>query len=334
MPLFRRAARLLALGFISLLVTGAAPPGTVVHDVIEIEGKSVPLPPGEWHVTAQTVSEHNVVSLSLLRLHDGMADAAILIQTNQSSVVVDWGNPAACGQSDLYYAWVRYTSGHDGSCAYAAYVDATPVAGTAVDPSWTATLQRAAQSGWTVPSTWVVSAFCLSDRRDGMEVRYYFAPARAPSPGYLTSNGSKALMAWTRTAWDQVARGFRNRRGEAAPVALKDFHPADARAAEALPPEAPTSDDSGASLEHIGMKTLTFRIVATTADFTNNLVFVGDAALAFSMSAVAVVVGPVIFFLHELAWAYADAPVTRVLDLPGIGPEGPDPGVAAKDSRI
>ena len=60
----------------------------------------------------------------------------------------------------------------------------------------------------------------------------------------------------------------------------------------------------------------------------------GGSRIYRAIEAVAVVVGPVIFFLHELAWAYADAPATRVLDLPGIGPEGPDPGVAAKDSRI
>jgi uncharacterized membrane protein len=56
------------------------------------------------------------------------------------------------------------------------------------------------------------------------------------------------------------------------------------------------------------------------------VLFVGDAALAATMSAVGTVVGPVVFFLHELAWSYADAPIHHMLTLPGIGKEGPDPG--------
>jgi uncharacterized membrane protein len=342
MQLFRRPARLLlALAIVSSLSTSAAPLGAAYRDIIKIEGKDVPLPPGDWLLTGRSLSDSKVVSLSLLRLEGATADAAVLVQVNQSDAAAEWGDPPECGRSDLYYARIRYADDHDVSCAYAAYVDAGSGTGAAVDPAWRATLQRAAQAGWIVPTEWVVSAFRIGDRHDTLEVRYFFAPAGAMpqarlSPG-LSAGGAQALAAWTRAAWDDVARGFRNRRDEAAPAALADFRAGDAPVAEALPEdavpqEAPQAAGASSVLGHIGMKTLTFRVIGTTIDFSTNLLFVGDAALAATMSAVGTVVGPVVFFLHELAWSYADAPVRHTLTLPGIGKEGPDPARTARAS--
>lgn len=325
MPFIRRIIQCLGLCVLIPGAAGAAPVDGAVHGSVAIEDKVIPLPPGDWQITGRSLSHNKVVSLSLLRLHGNAADAAVLIQTNQIATSVKWGQPDACKRVDLYYARVRYVTEHDGSCAYAAYVDATPSADTPTDPAWRSTLQQATQSSWSVPTTWVVSAFCLSDRADGLEVRYYFAPDRAPPPAYLSASGANALTAWTRAAWGPVSRGFRNRRGEATPAALPDFRPGDVSLAASIPPSRPTTDGESVGLGTIGLKTLTFRIVGTTADFTTNLIFVGDAALAASMSVVGTIVGPIIFFLHELAWSYAQEPAIRALNLPGIGVEGPDP---------
>jgi uncharacterized membrane protein len=345
MQLLRRATRLLlALAILSSLATSAAPvgvvfDGAVFREIVAIEGKIVPLPPGEWRVTGRSLSDRKLVSLSLLRLHGATADAAVLIQVNRSDASVEWGDPPECGRTDLYYARIRYADDHDISCAYAAHVDAAPAVisgpgaapgtGATIDPAWQATMQQAAQAGWTVPTAWVVAAFCLGDRHDALAVRYFFAPDRATeahlSAAHLSAEGARALADWTRTEWDDVARGFRNRRDEAAPTALADFRAGDAPASAVLPDEAPPGQDGSSSLGHIGMKTLTFRIIGTSIDFSTNLLFVGDAALAATMSAVGTVVGPVVFFLHELAWSYADAPIRHTLTLPGIGTEGPDP---------
>jgi uncharacterized membrane protein len=331
MQLFRRASRfLLALAIASPLATSAVPRAATFRDFVEIEGKDVPLPPGTWQVTGRSLSDARLVSLALLRLDGRAAAAAILIQVNRQDASVAWSDPPGCSRTDLYYARIRYAGDHDVSCAYAAYVDAASGTGAAVDPAWRTTLQRAAQAGWTLPAEWVVSAFCLGDRHDALEVRYFFPAERTPSasqlPAGLSADGARALAAWTRAAWDDVARGFRNRRDEAGPAALADFHAGSAPAAADSPPDEAPSERQSSVLGRIGMKTLTFRIVGTTLDFSTNLLFVGDAALAATMSAVGTVVGPVVFFLHELAWSRAEAPTHRTLILPGIGSEGPDPG--------
>jgi uncharacterized membrane protein len=49
-------------------------------------------------------------------------------------------------------------------------------------------------------------------------------------------------------------------------------------------------------------KTITFRTLATTMDFTVNFVVVGDLATAVALSASGFILGPFVYFGHEWAW--------------------------------
>ena len=131
---------------VGALATGASAQvrssGDTYHGVISVEGKEVPLPPGEWLLAGRAVTasgeaatQHAVVSVALVRLHGMAVDEAVLVQTNRLDTDADWGKATACERSDFYFARVRYESDHDGSCAYAAYVTAAQTAytgGTAV----------------------------------------------------------------------------------------------------------------------------------------------------------------------------------------------------------
>ena len=49
-------------------------------------------------------------------------------------------------------------------------------------------------------------------------------------------------------------------------------------------------------------KTITFRTIATTMDFTVNFVVVGDLATALTLSASGFILGPFVYFGHEWVW--------------------------------
>ncbi len=49
-------------------------------------------------------------------------------------------------------------------------------------------------------------------------------------------------------------------------------------------------------------KTITFRTIATSLDFTSNILVIGDLAAAASLSAYGLVAGPLFFFAHEMIW--------------------------------
>jgi uncharacterized membrane protein len=54
-------------------------------------------------------------------------------------------------------------------------------------------------------------------------------------------------------------------------------------------------------------KTITFRIIVTTLDFSVNYVVLGELATAAGLSAFALVAGPLFYLAHETAWNYLGA---------------------------
>ena len=73
-----------------------------------------------------------------------------------------------------------------------------------------------------------------------------------------------------------------------------------------LPDEksAPVSDRPVLRIGRSLAKTITFRIIVTTLDFTSNYVVIGELATAAGLSAIALVAGPLFYFVHEAAWNY------------------------------
>ena len=82
----------------------------------------------------------------------------------------------------------------------------------------------------------------------------------------------------------------------------------------------------GFSITRAAAKTVTFRVLVTTLDFSANYLVLGELATAAGLSAFSVVVGPFFYFVHEAAWhrvrSDAGAPgdaVTVPLPLMGAG---------------
>lgn len=55
-------------------------------------------------------------------------------------------------------------------------------------------------------------------------------------------------------------------------------------------------------------KTITFRIIVTTLDFTSNLIVMGELGTAAGLSSFALVAGPLFYLAHEGAWNYLGPP--------------------------
>ena len=68
-------------------------------------------------------------------------------------------------------------------------------------------------------------------------------------------------------------------------------------------------------------KTITFRVIGTSLDFTTNYVVLGELAIAAGLSTVALVVGPLLYFVHETAWNYYLRSTETSVDLPPPRPD-------------
>jgi len=68
--------------------------------------------------------------------------------------------------------------------------------------------------------------------------------------------------------------------------------------------EAPLPVARAFGIKRAVAKTITFRIIVTTLDFTSNYVVIGELATAAGLSTFAFVAGPIFYFAHETAWTY------------------------------
>jgi uncharacterized membrane protein len=68
--------------------------------------------------------------------------------------------------------------------------------------------------------------------------------------------------------------------------------------------EAPTAPGATLGIKRAIAKTITFRIIVTTLDFTTNYVVIGELATAAGLSTFNLVVGPLFYLAHETAWNY------------------------------
>lgn len=309
-----RRLPLAAALLVSALTAAAAQPSaglplvSAVRDAVVIEGKSVPLPAGEWIPAALGVPMPGVASLSLLQVRDGRVAGALLVQASRAGGDAGggWGTASACRRTDLPFARVRYASDHDGSCAWTAVVEGTE--GVMIDPAWAGALTLARGRGWSLPQRWGAAAIRVSDPVDAIQVRY----ALPLDPGAGLPPG---LTGWTEAAWERVERGKLN---QPAAVATP-LPPLDDLSS---PPSAVSDGEEEGGLPRAVWKTLTFRGIVTTLDFTTNVLVIGNVVTAALLSAWGTVTGPWIYLAHELAWDHYGTPAEPQLDLPGIGVEG------------
>lgn len=89
------------------------------------------------------------------------------------------------------------------------------------------------------------------------------------------------------------------------------------------PPQRPNVD-LGAIAARFGIgqaiaKTITYRLIVTTLDFTTNFIVIGELSTAAGLSTFNLVVGPIFYLAHETAWNYlspADASADVAVALP------------------
>jgi uncharacterized membrane protein len=79
-------------------------------------------------------------------------------------------------------------------------------------------------------------------------------------------------------------------------------------------------------------KTITFRIIVTTLDFSTNYIVIGELTTAAGLSAFALVAGPLFYLGHEAAWNYF-GPDGAAVELPSLASRHKDTLAAEAERR-
>ncbi len=313
----RRGPFLALFAFVAALMPAPCWPAQApVRGTLSLEGKQIPLPEGGWVRAGSAIAADGLVSVALLQLRGDAVTAGVLVQASTLGLAPHWGDDPACVRTDLPFARTHYESDHDGSCATVSRVVQGDQGG-AVDTAWRVAMRTATAQGWALPAAWGVVAIRVTAPVSGVQVRYVFALDPARGPGVAT------LVNWTPNAWDQVERGLHNQLDPARPL------PPLAAPGPAPPWAVPPPDADAPTLSRPVWKTISFRVISTTIDFTTNLIAIGEVATAAALSAVPILIGPWIYLGHELAWEHFGAPAVPHEALPGLGAELPWPGAPA-----
>jgi len=293
-----------------------AAPTEIVRDRLVLEGKQIPLPPGEWRIVSRTTTATPPLSsVALMRLRAETVDAAILVQASPRRAKPGWGTAEACRRTDLVLARIRHESDHDGSCAWVAHV--TPSARN-IDPAWATSVRAAIDEGWRLPTAWIDVGFRVTDPRGAFQVRYLFDPSSVPPPRPLSAAAIRSLTGWTETVWDGIEDGFRNNLDSAIP----DWPPSETSQPRA---ELPRPSGGGGVVGHLGLKTITYRLFGTLTDLSVNYLWLGSLPSASGLAVVGGVASSTLYFVHELVWSRFETPSSTTIALPGVGTEGPFP---------
>jgi uncharacterized membrane protein len=110
----------------------------------------------------------------------------------------------------------------------------------------------------------------------------------------------------------------RRRRPASSPKAQRQSEPA-VSLTDRLGLTAPATGPAGLRITQAIAKTITFRMIVTTLDFTTNYVVIGEFAAAAGLSAFGLVAGPVFYLAHETAWNYF-GPSGDTVDVPAFPP--------------
>ena len=84
-----------------------------------------------------------------------------------------------------------------------------------------------------------------------------------------------------------------------------------------LDAEAPAATLPKFAIGQAIAKTITFRIIVTTLDFTTNYLVIGELGTAAGLSTFNLVAGPLFYLGHEAAWSYL-GPSEAAVDLPVV----------------
>ena len=116
-------------------------------------------------------------------------------------------------------------------------------------------------------------------------------------PGLLI--GGAAILAPRFLPRDMLS-GLGDRLWRTAPSPVPEPEVPAAHVAEAPASSEPEGFDTWRAV----VKTLTYRVMVTTADFGANYFVIGELATAAGLSSLSLVAGPIAYFAHEAAWHY------------------------------
>jgi uncharacterized membrane protein len=311
---------------------------------IDLAGRHIPLPGGSWLQAGasndsagpvETRPYGAIETVVLFKLVDRAVASFITIRANSLPVEGGWGSAVECGRDDIHFVSVFYLSAHESLCGFVNHVVTAREAGSS--PAWVSALQLARVRGWTLPETWLMAGFRITNRHDTLDLRYHLNPERG---GFPQDHGEWATSAWSPASvaqetprkavvdglagWVMAASGPMQEIGAGRREAV----------VPALPPieylDVPSTTVQGAEQSApwgiSAVKMALWAVLTTTLNVAVNFVYTSGAPVDTGvLSVVQFVTHPLVNYANEMIWetfGVATKPLPA-LDFPTAGIAAP-----------
>jgi uncharacterized membrane protein len=316
--------RRLVLSFLLLQVAcvaafaGSLPPiGQRVQGSIDLLGKPIPLPPGEWRVAAAGFGQaaeaepgpYGAIGGVLLVRPDPDQNQFLLIHTNALPVRAGWGEPPECVADGALFKRVAEQRDLHNGCSYVIAMRRSRLLQSglpALGNGETAALIEA------LPSWALVAGFRVSDRHDVLDMRYGVAPRRPSPGGWFAANAAEnpahqlainELAQWTQTAMLSATAALRDPVGQVPPMPLSQIASGSRLARPA--------DKEVSTLRLSLYKMATYRVTNSALTMVLALAFTGNVFAAAELTFWQGLTHSMVYLGNELAWEWPSAtPVT------------------------
>ncbi|MFO1057531.1 MAG: hypothetical protein U1E53_11255 [Dongiaceae bacterium] len=183
-------------------------PGTVLQSPVTLAGKQLVLPQGDWVVAGhgfetvaglENVPYGAIESLVLFRLAPAPSKqvaAFVVARRNAVAIEQGWGIAPECQRTDLLLAAQYDDSDGHVFCGFVTHV--LSAAGDQDDLAWQGAVHYAQQQGLSLPTSWLMAGFRLTDFSNLLDVRYHFNPE-------LQGVAPDAAANWSDSAWSRAA---------------------------------------------------------------------------------------------------------------------------------
>lgn len=128
-------------------------------------------------------------------------------------------------------------------------------------------------------------------------------------PGLVIGGAAVLAPKYAAKYWPRLRRGLQP---------LKDATVRRASETKAPGVKLPLAIPAKLALKQAMIKTVTFRIIVTTLDFTSNYVVLGELGTSAGLSAFGFVVAPLLYLAHEAGWNYFGPPAEGSVEVAGF----------------
>ena len=285
--------------------------GQRAEDVIDLLGKPIPLPPGEWRVVSagfgQAADEapgpYGAIG-GVLLVRPGVDQSEfLLIHTNALPVRAGWGQPSECVAEGALFRNVSEQRDLHNACSFVVATRRSRLLQSGLpafgNPATTAQLET------SLPPWALLAGFRVSDRHDVLDIRYGVAPRR-PNPStwfvptavqdHAHQTAINELAGWAHSAMQSATAALRDPGEQVPPMPLPQL-----AAGKAV---ARPSNDEPSTLRLSLYKLATYRVANSALTMALGVIFMGNVFGAAELTFWQGITHSAVYLGNELAWEW------------------------------